>query len=417
MELFGYRRDYLTLRLASMIYGILSVWMVYLLGSKMFNRKVGLIGAFLLSVSSWALVYSRICLDVSASVFFVLFCFYLYFSVDRPDNPIGYILLGGVMGLATYFYVPARLVFPIVVLSMIIRMIFERGYFRRHYQYFLLMIAGFLLSLHLQGGGVSTYFVKNVPIGFTAWEKNRNMWSQIYRNILFAYRTFFKEWGWGHSIIAERGGSFDLITTYSFLAGLVWLIVHCKKRQYRFLIIWVLAVISPMIITTGEPRRAVLLTAPVYLTAAVGIYFLLELMTRWLGRYRKAVLAILILALLVPAGYLNLSNYFQLYARARTDPGNIFVKERDRRRQLVDLMGKGKVFSDLYRAELGWPQGIEYEAWRLGFDQERYELLSAASALGKFNAEPPPCSLYLKSGELKIKKAPPASEIPPELKK
>lgn len=406
MELFGSRDSYLTLRLTSMIYGILSVWVLYLLGAKLFNRTVGVIAAFLLSTSSWALVYSRISYDVSATILFALVCFYLYAAIDRPNNPIGYIILGGLMGLATYFYVPVRIIFPLVVANMILRMIFERGYFRTHYQYFILMIACFLLSLHLQGGGLSTYFVKNVPLSFAAWSKSTDMWSQLRLNITSAYQVFFVEWGWSHSVIAERGGSFDFITGYCLLAGFIWSVLHINKQQYRLVIIWVTAVMLPMIMTTGEARRAVLVTTPIYLIAAIGIYYLFYYLTKRMRRFREVVMAILVLAVILPAGYLNLENYFGLYENAYRDPCNIFVRYRDQRAELLRLMKGSKVYSDLFRAELGWPQGIEYEAWRLGLTEDRYELIPPDQARKKFAKSPPPCALYLRSGELKVKKIP-----------
>ncbi len=407
MELFGGRDSYLLLRLTSMIYGILSVWVLYLLGSKLFNRTVGVIAAFLLATSSWALVYSRISYDVSATILFALVCFYLYAASDRPNNPIGYMILGGLMGLATYFYVPVRIIFPLVVVNMILRMVMERGYFRTHYQYFILMIACFILSLHLQGGDLSTYFVKNVPLGFGAWAKSNNMWSQLWLNVTSAYRELFVEWGWGHSIIAERGGSFDFITGYCLLAGFLWSVFNFNKQQYRFVIIWVLAVMLPAIMTTGEARRAILATTPIYLIAAIGIYYLFYYLTKRMGRFREPVMAILVLVVILPAGYLNLKNYFGLYEKAYRDPHNIFVKYRDQRVKLVRLMKDSKVYTDLFRAELGWPQGIEYEARRLGFKKDRYELLPPNLARENFNRAPPPCALYLSSGELKVKEIKP----------
>lgn len=412
MEFFGYRDSYLTLRLTSMIYGVLSVWLLYLLGAKMFNQTVGVIAAFFQATSSWALAYSRISLDLSASIFFVLVCFYLYAVVDRPYNPLGYIILGGLMGLATYFYVPVRVVFPLVVITMLLRMIFERGYFKKHYQYFLLMIGGFLLSLHLQGGNLNTYFVQNVPFGFGAWSKSSDMWSLVLKNVYSLYHELFGEWGWSHSSIAERGGSFDSITGFCFLGGFLWLVINIKKHECRLVIFWVLSGIFPMIITTGETRRAFMATTPIYLIAAVGIYYLLYYATKWMGRCRVPAMAVLVLTIILPIGYLNLENYFGLYEEAFRDKNNKYVKHHDQRTQLTQLMKDSKVFSDHFRAELGWPQGIEYEARRLGFTRDRYELLPPDHARKEFTKCSPPCALYLKSGELEIKERPPREEKP-----
>lgn len=403
VKLLGSHCGYLSLRITSIIYGILSVWFIYLVAHRLFNHAVGLISAFLLATSSWALAYCRISLDLSATGFFILFCLYLFLIIDRPDNPIGYVILGFIIGLATYFYIPSRTVFPIIVLAMILNMVIKRGYFKSHYQYFLLLLAGFYLSLIIQGGGLKTYFITNVPSSFGFWSKSQRMGALLMRNIISIFNKLFFSWGWNDSIIAERRGSFDLISGCSFFIGLVWALWNIKKSQYRLMIIWVFSLLLPMILTTGEARRAILAAIPIYIIAAIGIYNVVNFITYKLKLGRTAIMVILILAIILPAGYLNVDNYFGLYEKAYRDENNKFVKARNMRNELIGLMKKSKVYTDLWRAEYGWPQSVEYDARRIGYGMDRYRLLSAEEARKEFEKSSPPAALYLKNGEIEAK--------------
>ncbi len=403
VKLLGTDDNYFSLRLVSIFYGILGVGLLYLLAARLFNPGIGLISAFILATSSWALTYSRVCLDLSATVFFVLLCFYFFAVIDRPDNPLGYIILGGLISLATYFYLPARIVAPVVVVAMLLRMLGEKGYFKTHYQYFVLLLIFFLVGLHLQKGNFKTYFQQNIPRSFYAWKmKPEAQLNTLLMSNIALYRDHATKWGWRQGEVYERDAAFDPVTRYCFLIGMIWLLAKIKKHRYRFLLLWTLAALLPMLLTYAHFRRAILFAPAMYTVAGVGIYNTVYYMTIWMGRARGHIKTFIILAILLPIAYLNITHYFGLYAATIKNPQNTYVRRRDQRKKLLELMKKNIVYTNLYRSELGWIQSIEYEEKRLGL-KSRCVRLPQDKARQAFEKDKGHCALYLNTGELKTK--------------
>lgn len=93
-------------RLASILFGSFSVFLVYLLGKEFFDKKIALIGAFLLAVSPFAVKSMTAEMDPT-TMFFVLFAMYFFvLALKREKN--SFFLLAGVfigLGILTKLYV------------------------------------------------------------------------------------------------------------------------------------------------------------------------------------------------------------------------------------------------------------------------------------------------------------------------
>jgi mannosyltransferase len=83
------------LRFPSLIFGVLGVWMIYLVGRTMFDRQAGALAALLLAVNPFALhfsqearTYSLFMLGYLASVYFLVRLMRRF----RPGDAIGYVL-------------------------------------------------------------------------------------------------------------------------------------------------------------------------------------------------------------------------------------------------------------------------------------------------------------------------------------
>lgn len=387
---------YTALRAVPILAGVLSVGLLGLLLRRLFNSRVALLGAFLLAVSCWSLIYTRLASDLSLTVFFALLCFYLFVAVDRPDNPIGYIVLGGLASLATYLYAPARIVLPVIAAAMLLRILGERGYRRSHYQYLILMAAAFAAGLYLQGGDLMTYFRQNVPGTFYFWRmRPGTVPGELFRQCLRdAWGQFADRLPNSSTVVYERPPNFDPISRAAFFIGLAWAMVRVRRPSYRFLIIWLVASVAPMILTFAAFRRALLFN-PVFVSlAAVGIDDSLQFLAAWTGRWRKFLVGVLAAALLLSAAYLNLSNYFGWYAAAASDPNHPLIRRESGRRKVIELMADCLVYSNLYSAEYGWLETVEYEQRRCGLS-DRVKLLPGPQARQDFESCPPPCALYL----------------------
>lgn len=99
-------------RLPSAILGTGLIFIVYLLGSQLFDRRTGLTTALIVSLSPWGVIFSRTGFEANAGVFFVtLAIVLLIYGLKKP-----YLLLlaGFAAGLGVYSYFSVRIIFLIL---------------------------------------------------------------------------------------------------------------------------------------------------------------------------------------------------------------------------------------------------------------------------------------------------------------
>lgn len=102
-----------SIRLPSALAGILSVYLMYLLGKKLFNRQTGLWSAFLFSVTPWTLMLGRPGFEANVALTMVLGGLYLFLT-NR------YFLSAILFGLAPHTYNSAKVVVPLLIIYLLI---------------------------------------------------------------------------------------------------------------------------------------------------------------------------------------------------------------------------------------------------------------------------------------------------------
>ncbi len=393
---FGCGDDYLALRLPSMIYGCLSVLVLYLLVARMFNRTSGLIAAWLLAVSSWAIGYSRFCGEFSATVLFALLCFCLYHLLN-PDRRLGYLALGGMISLATYFYGTVRMVFPVIASALLLDLALVRKLLRARLENLVFLLCGLVIGLHLQGGGLATYFRQNLAWDWSEYAGPGEMAARFAGTARKAYDQLFRTWGWGEEdgIILERAAVLDPVTRVAFLLGLLWALTRLGRPAHRFLILWLVPAILPPLITHGELRRGFLALPAFCALAGVGLEETTRLAFGRLPRARAALTAAVVIPALALAAYLNYDNYFGLYQRL--GPDHPLLVRKEQRAALVDLLRRTRVYTDLFRCETGWDEGVRFDEYRLG-RPGAVAILPPEEAAAAFARDSGPCALYLSDG-------------------
>lgn len=100
------------IRFPSALFGIVAVYLMYLLGKKLYSDKVGLWAAFLLSVTPWHLMLSRPAFEANVALTLLLAGLYFFVS-DR------FILSALTFGLAPHTYNSAKLVIPLLVIYLL----------------------------------------------------------------------------------------------------------------------------------------------------------------------------------------------------------------------------------------------------------------------------------------------------------
>lgn len=110
VEVFG--RNLIGLRAVSALFGVLTVWAVYLLGKELFDAKTGLLGAALLAALPVHIQFSRLGLNNIADPFFGVMAVYFLARGMRREMRPNFAWAGVMIGLTQYFYEGGRLLFP-----------------------------------------------------------------------------------------------------------------------------------------------------------------------------------------------------------------------------------------------------------------------------------------------------------------
>jgi 4-amino-4-deoxy-L-arabinose transferase-like glycosyltransferase len=116
LNIFG--ENVFSFRLPSVILGVLSVYLVYLLGTFLFSRMAGLAGAALLAVTANHVFISRVGLQESYVIFFVLLSSYFFLRALRRDRAFIYFGIAVGLGMLTkYTFV---FMFPVFALYLLV---------------------------------------------------------------------------------------------------------------------------------------------------------------------------------------------------------------------------------------------------------------------------------------------------------
>ena len=109
-------------RLPSAVFGVIGVIAIYLLGSLMFNKRVGILAALILATNVEYLMLARGCVtDMALGVFVLLgMLFFIYGYIAKKD--IFYILSAAMFGLATLTKGPIGILLPGLVIIIYLAM-------------------------------------------------------------------------------------------------------------------------------------------------------------------------------------------------------------------------------------------------------------------------------------------------------
>ncbi len=104
------------MRLASVVWGIASIPLVYYFGARLFNKKIGLVGALLLAFSPFHVYYSQELRPYSLFLFLSTLIFYLSYLALEDNKSIYYtgMIAASVLGIYTHTYT----VFPLFIVNL-----------------------------------------------------------------------------------------------------------------------------------------------------------------------------------------------------------------------------------------------------------------------------------------------------------
>lgn len=318
-----------SVRLPAALMGILNLYLIYILGKKLFNNKIGLFSAFILALTPWHIHYSRVSFEVTLLTTLILSGTMLYLSKKYFPAFIFFIL-------TFYTYSVANIFIPMLLLLLLF--FFRPDKIRLSTSVLIKAIVILILLIpigyHLTFGEAAGRFrtisifndpkvIEDVILQRTApWVVGSKI-EPLFHNKFIAYATVF-----GRNYLTAfspdflfvngdpnfrqsigRFGELLLISLPFFVLG--FLQIQKKNLSYRLIFSWLLLapVSSSLTIDGGShATRLFVMLPPLVIISALG----LESFLSWFGKSKPWLRnsAFVILAL---AAFLNLIGYWYRY--------------------------------------------------------------------------------------------------------
>ena len=125
---------FIALKAASLIPAILTVAAMYPLARLLFGIPTAFAATFILAVSRWHLTMSRWGWNEVAPLLFMILALYFLLRAVRDERASDYALGGLFLGLSHYTYLALRLALATLLLYLLYRVVFERGFLRRQWR-------------------------------------------------------------------------------------------------------------------------------------------------------------------------------------------------------------------------------------------------------------------------------------------
>jgi len=320
--------------------GVIGVFGLYLLARELYNRRIALITASLVSFSFWHILVSRLgTVEILVSTILV-FLFYFLWRGLRTSDVLPFIICGLLLG-STLYLSPLALVgfFVVIVVLVAHRQKIKRDYPQNKYEY--------LRNALARGLGVLILFtlLAGFPIGLNLYFQSSQFLNENFNNSVFQTPTPFtnllKNLGLNLAMFNFQGdinpdqnipGSPQLfwLVGLFFLIGLIniardlfkyWQNHHHLALVPLLSISWLIGgLLGVSFFGSGVNARLAVIIAPVaYLMAAKGFWWAFLSLYRWIdirkGPHQAvfAVTATLIL-LLVAIGLYQYDRYFNQWA-------------------------------------------------------------------------------------------------------
>ena len=276
--------------ISSTLLGVLSVVGLYLLVKEMFDEKLAALSSFLIAVSFWHILVSKLGTKDIFTSFALIFAFYFIWHGLKYNHTFSFFLAGLFLG-AGFYAGKGFLLAPVIVLLIFwnywdyIKKDFSLSKYEQTKRE---VLAGFSLLM-------LTTIAVALPVGFYIWQSpsfllatdtsifaGPNPFTQIRDNL-----------GWvvDKIVLIEFGGA-NLISwplSILFAIGFIKEFIHWFKRKHghfsmvhTFIFSWLFVMLIPTLLSS-EPSVVGLsiILPPVILLSAKGLWWVIEKLNKW----------------------------------------------------------------------------------------------------------------------------------------
>lgn len=313
-----------SIRLVSVLFGLLAVVAAYIVGAELFDRRMGLVLAALLAVSSWSLTLSRFGMyaTMSTPLFALLTAGFVLRSL-RTERIFDFTLAGLWLGLGLCFYTSFRLFAPVVFVFLGYHVVYNLATRRT------LPSLRFWLGLGLL---IVMAALVISPLAIYATKHPEIFWARVEKTFIFADKSEAERWPalWENlrkhflmfNISGDPNGRHNLpgnpmldpITASLFVVGAAYTLRRLVQPRYLFLLAWLVAALMGGALSLDfeapQSLRANGTLPAAYVIAVVPLAVLARSWRLSAGVYYPDALRWPVLALLTMIALLNVNTYF-----------------------------------------------------------------------------------------------------------
>jgi 4-amino-4-deoxy-L-arabinose transferase-like glycosyltransferase len=342
IKIFG--NTILGLRIWSVIFGTLTVLGIFLLTKELFRSyRSGLVAAYFLTFSFWAINFSRISFRAIMLPFVLTFSFYFLFKALHTKKYIFFALAGAFFGLGIHTYIAFRVAPLILVILLAALLATHKKFLCEHWKYLIVfLLFAFIVAFPLildffhnpdhfsSRTGAVSIFSPSVNQGhfFTTLGKSLGL--------SLAKYNFWGDQNWRHNY--PPYSVLDPITGIGFLIGIIYIVAkilhlgylrfHHKIRDekltiYIFLVGWLVTMLMPEFMTAeGLPHalRSIGTIPAVIIIATIPILWILGKSDKFSHFFKISTFSLLVIAF-VFIGLFNTVKYFVFWANNREQHG------------------------------------------------------------------------------------------------
>ena len=238
--IFGTGLSFLTLKIDTIGFGLLTLPYIYLLGKEIGGPRVGLLAFFLTGVGYWPNLISRIGLRFPLYPLFAAPTLYYLIRGLRTRNRNDFILSGIFLGLGLHGYTPFR-VMPVVVMAAIVLFILHaqsKGARRDVWLWFVIVgiisLYIFLPLLRYAQENPDMFMMRTLSRVSTTEQPLLGPWYQVFASNVWNALEMFN-WNDGQVWVNSIPGrpALDIVTGALFLIGVILVLArYIQKRHW-----------------------------------------------------------------------------------------------------------------------------------------------------------------------------------------
>lgn len=327
--------SFISLKLGTVILGLLTLPYIYLLGKEIGNRRIGLIAMAFAGIAYWPNLISRIALRFTLYPFFLAPAIYYFLRGIRLQKRNDFILAGIFLGLGLHGYSPYRIVPILLVLGLGIYLIHHLGRHlaetRRKTAFGVLVMAIISLVIFLP---LLRYTIANPDmVGYRALTRlgsleqpiQGNPWLIFFSNLWRAMTMFAWDNGEVWVISIPHRPVLDFVAGALFHLGFAGLLIrYIQKRNWMdlFILISIPVLMLPSILSLAFPaenpclNRTAGAIIPVFLIIGFALDGIMRAFEKLGHKSGQRLAWAIFIALFLISSIQNYSLVFQQYCKA-----------------------------------------------------------------------------------------------------